>query len=158
MSCECNGPKMTISPNSPVFDVDCLLILVRAERISSTFKCDSASVPKPCCFWPFSTFAAFQRWQEIYMTFYLDIWPVNWFSVTLGHLCFRGKDFTVKARSPPLQAVWALEQLILHGWCFWTRLQSMQDPLIPGGLANHCLILLASVRISSSSYLSNVLC
>lgn len=83
---------------------------------------------------------------------------MNWSSVILGHLCFRGQDFTVKGQSPPLQAVWSLEPLTLHSWCFWTRLQSMQDPLIPGGLAKYREILLTSVRISSSLYFGDVLC
>lgn len=47
---------------------------------------------------------------------------------------------------------------VIHGCCFWTRLQSMQDPLVPGGLASYCQILLTPVRISSSLYLHDVQC
>lgn len=48
----------------------------------------------------------------------------------------------------------SLEQLQLHGWCFWTW-----SRLVPGGLANsYCLILLTPVRISSGLYLGNTPC
>lgn len=164
MSGELSRHRLNIPPNSAMFDVGHLRILVMAGRMGSTFKHHSAC---KCAYTllllarHFSAFASYQRWQEIFIPPYLDIWLMNWSSVILGHLCFRGQDFTVNGQTPPLQSVWSLEQLQLHGWCFWpwTRLQSTQDPLVPGVLANnYCQILPTFVKISSVLYLGNAPC
>lgn len=152
MTCELSGNRLDIPPNSAMFDMGHLLILVRAGRMGSTFKRHSAckcayTLPLPTR--DLSTFPGYQIWQEIFILPHLDIWLMNWPFVILGHLCFGQRDFTVRGRSPPLQSLWSLEQLQLHGWCFWTW-----SRLVPGGSANSCCqILLTPVRISSGLYL-----
>lgn len=151
MTCELSGHRL----NTPQVQL-CLMWVVflswwgLAEWVQPSSATLHASVPTPCHSWP-EIFLPFQPIRD------------DRKSSSFGYLANLQSSWATFA-SDSRTSVWmvgihlfsllSLEQLQLHGWCFWTW-----SRLVPGGLANsYCQILLTPVRISSGLYLGNTPC
>lgn len=109
MSCEHSGPKMRISLNSAVFDVDCLLTLVMIERIGS-FK----YLCKQVCLNPAASDLRFSHlcfFSEVTGNLHSFLFEYLANKLLFSHL---GPPLLhCEASESTLQAVWSLEQLTL---------------------------------------------